>query len=103
MICIISGLYAYGYKKENIMNLTRLEWTQYLTILGLSTITIYSSLAILELEEVSVLKTAFILKAFSMIILVIIGIFFLEEKVTSKDISGILLIILGCFLIKYKY
>jgi len=102
IVGFISGFYAYVIKKENIMNLSRLEWSQYIAIFFLSSITIFSSLTILQLEQVSVLQTTFILKAFSMLILVFFGIFLFEEKITMKDILGFLLIFLGCFLIKFK-
>jgi len=99
-IGVLSFCYAYIYKGENIENIWNLSYMHYMSGLFLACITVISSLAIFKLQEDSVITTTFIIKSVSSIILLIIGIFIYNERLTAKQIAGILLGILAIFLIK---
>ena len=99
-IAILSFCYAYIYKGENMGNIWGLSYTHYISGLFLACITIVSSLAIFKLQEDSIISTTFIIKSVSAIVLLIIGVFVYNERITAKQFTGIVLGILAIFLIK---
>jgi drug/metabolite transporter (DMT)-like permease len=99
-IAVLSFVYAYIYKGENMGNIWNLSYTHYTAGLFLATITVVSSLAIFKLQEDSVITTTFMIKSISAIILLIVGIFMFNEEINIKQFSGIILGILAVFLIK---
>jgi drug/metabolite transporter (DMT)-like permease len=99
-IGILSFVYAYIYKGENLGNVWDLSYTHYISVLFLACITVVSSLAIFKLQEESIISTTFIIKSISAILFLIVGIFFYNEEITPKQFAGILLGILAVFLIK---
>ena len=99
-IAALSFCYAYIYKGENMGNIWNLTYIHYMSGLFLACVTVVSSLAIFKLQEDSVITTTFIIKSLSAIILLIVGIFIYNERLTAKQIAGILLGILAIFLIK---
>lgn len=99
-IGVLSFVYAYIYKGENIENIWNLNYIQYISGLFLACITVVSSLAIYKLQEGNIISSSFLIKCVSSIILLIIGIFVYNEQITLKQIAGIILGILAVFLIK---
>jgi drug/metabolite transporter (DMT)-like permease len=100
LIAVVSFAYAYLHKKENIVNIFRLSYTQYLCAFILACMTIGTSLAIFKMQENGIITSVFLLKAVSSILFIGAGIFIFEEKLTYKQLLGILFVIIGLFLIK---
>lgn len=96
-----SFIYAYIYKKHKLCNITNLSTKQLGCVLLLSTITIATSVLYFVLnDENGVLKNMFIIKGIGIIVAMLIGILFFEERLTIRQKIGVGSICLGLFFIK---
>ena len=101
LIAIVSFVYAYLHKRENISNLFTLSCSQYACASVVVLITVFTSLAVFRLQETGkVVITSFLLKAISALVLVGFGIFIFNEPLTERQLAGILCMLLGIVLIK---
>jgi drug/metabolite transporter (DMT)-like permease len=99
-IGILSFVYTYIYKKEDINNITSLTLLQYLALLFLASLTIVSSIFIFILQERGIITETFIMKMISAIMVLVVGVFIYNENITPKQFTGIILGILAILLIK---
>ena len=99
-IMILSFFYAYVYKREDIKNICNLTCIQYTAAIFLAVITIVSTLAVFKLQETNIITSTFFVKSVSSIMLLIIGIFIYNEKITPIQMVGICLGTLALFLMK---
>ncbi len=101
LIAIVSFVYAYLHKRENISNLFGLSCSQYMCAGVVVMITVFTSLAVFQLEENGqVVITSFLLKAVSALLLVGFGIFIFNEELNARQMAGILCMLLGILLLK---
>jgi len=101
LIAIVSFVYAYLHKRENISNLFGLSCSQYMCAGVVVMITVFTSLAVFQLQENGqVVITSFLLKAVSALLLVGFGIFIFNEELTARQLAGILCMLLGILLLK---
>jgi drug/metabolite transporter (DMT)-like permease len=99
VIGTLSFLYAYVYKREDIMRLTSLSWSQYGAILAIGAVTVLSTMVYLAYEAGNVLKTSFLWRGISSVVFVLSGLFLFGEKMEINQIVGIGIIIAGSFLV----
>jgi len=100
LIAILSFIYTYVYKKEDIYNISSLSLIQYTGVLFLAAITVISSLIVFKLQENGIVTTSFILKMVPAVMMLVVGIFFFQEMITPKQLAGIFLAILAIMLLK---
>ena len=100
LIAIVSFIYAYIHKRENITNIFNLSLSQYASASVVVLITVFTSLAVFKLHENGkIVMTSFLLKAVSAIVLVGFGIIVFNEELSSKQLAGILCMMLGMALL----
>jgi len=99
VIGILSFIYAYFYKKEDLTKLATLSWSHYGAILGIGGATVLSALVYLSYEQGNVLKTNFLWRGVSSVVFVLSGLFLFGEKVAINQLVGIGIIIAGSFLV----
>jgi len=99
-IGVISFVYAYLYKGEQLTKVWRLSYTQYLIGLFMAAMTVVSSMMLFKLQRDSILSSAFLLKIVSAVALIFVGLLFYDERISGKQMTGILLAILAVFLLK---
>lgn len=100
LIAIVSFIYAYIHKRENITNIFNLSLSQYACAGVVVLITVFTSLAVFKLHENGkIVMTSFLLKAVSAIVLVGFGIIVFNEELSSKQLAGILCMMLGMALL----
>ena len=100
LIAIVSFIYAYIHKRENITNIFNLSYSQYACASVVVLITVFTSLAVFKLHENGkIVMTSFLLKAVSAIVLVGFGIIVFNEELSSKQLAGILCMMLGMALL----
>jgi drug/metabolite transporter (DMT)-like permease len=100
LIAIVSFVYAYVHKRENITNLFNLSGSQYACAGVVVLITVFTSVAVFKLHENGqIVMTSFLLKAVSAIVLVGFGIMVFNEELSAKQLAGILCMMLGMALL----
>ena len=102
VIGILSFVYAYAYKKEDLSKLLTLSWTHYAAILGIGGATVLSTLVYLSYESANVLKTNFLWRGISSVIFVLSGLFLFGETLSVNQLVGIGIIIAGSFLVSME-
>ena len=101
IIGFVTFIYAYVYKKHKLCNITNLSTKQLGCILLLSIITIATSVLYFVLNDDNVvLKNMFIIKGIGIIVAMVIGILFFEERFSIKQKIGIGSICLGLFFLR---